>query len=71
VNLNDVFVRYDEHLPYCINGCVREDPNGDYNIYINPRLSFDMQQETISHELRHVQSEDFKNYLSIQEVEGF
>ena len=37
-------------LPYCTNGYVDIDPDGDYNVYINSRLSFDRQRKTLIHE---------------------
>lgn len=68
--MEEVIVRY-INLPCTVRGFVREDPDGNYNIYINARLSYDMQQETIEHELRHVRNRDFSNDLSIAEIENF
>lgn len=67
--MNDVFVRYGEYMPDCIKGHVSEDENGDYNIYINPALSRDMQRVTLNHELRHITRDDLNNETPIKEVE--
>lgn len=68
--MNDVFVRYGESMPDCINGHVSEDENGDYNVYINPKLSRAMQRKTLHHELKHIRRSDLHNGMAIAEVEG-
>jgi hypothetical protein len=52
-----------------MNGCVSEDENGDYNVYISTRLSYDMQRDTMKHELDHIIKNDFDSGASILEVE--
>lgn len=69
--MNGVFVRYDERMLPCIKGYVSEDASGDYNVYINPILSFEAQRIAFAHELNHLHNCDFSNELSIGEVEGF
>lgn len=41
-------------LPLAVRGAVREDENGDYNIYINARLSEDQRVVAFRHELEHI-----------------
>lgn len=41
-------------LPSTINALVSEDSDGDYNIYINARLSFDEARKALEHEKRHI-----------------
>jgi len=48
---------------------VRRDADGNYNIYINARLSFDVQQDAIAHELSHVEHGDFDSNDDIRAVE--
>ncbi len=40
--------------PVEFRGCVREDADGNYNVYINARLSEAEQQRALLHELRHI-----------------
>jgi len=58
------------NLPCAVKGFVREDENGDYNIYINARLSYDTQTKALRHELRHVKRDDFYSDAGIEDVEG-
>lgn len=67
--MDDVIIRY-VSLPQFVRGQVLMDFNGDYNIYINAKLSYDMQCETLEHELRHVRCNDFRNNRLIAEAEG-
>ena len=56
-------------MPWNARGVTVEDGNGFFNIYINSRLSTEMQQEAIAHELRHIQRNDFDNKKSLQDAE--
>ncbi|MBO7709346.1 MAG: hypothetical protein J6S83_02690 [Lachnospiraceae bacterium] len=40
-------------LPYGVHGVLREDPEGNANIYINQRDSIEERRKTVNHELRH------------------
>ena len=62
-------VRYVD-LPYGVNGLLVYDENGDPNIYINARASYDMQQKAIRHELRHLRRADVHSRRSIRRVEA-
>lgn len=64
--MEEVILRY-INLPYSVRGYVQEDPNGDFNIYVNSRLSYEMQQATIKHELNHIEQDHF--YNDIKEIE--
>lgn len=50
--MDDVIIRIID-LPPPYEGFVLEDPAGDYNIYINGRLTFKRQQEVYVHETAH------------------
>ncbi len=67
--MNDVFLRYVD-LPVFVKGQVLMDENGDYNIYVNAKMPVDIQQETIKHEVEHINNGDFYNGRSIAEVES-
>ena len=67
--MNDVFVRYSTELPYKVHGMVIMDANGDYNVYINARLSCVEQKKAMRHELTHIKNGDFDSNSSIERVE--
>ncbi len=50
----DVFVRL-INLPPTVRGVTLPNPDGTYSVYINGGLSFVMQQETLVHELCHIE----------------
>lgn len=41
-------------LPYKVNGLTVKDEEGDYNIYLNARLSDERRVKAFRHELRHI-----------------
>lgn len=51
--MNEIITRIVE-LPTTVKGAVAQDANGDYNIYINSRLSIAEQFEAFEHELEHI-----------------
>lgn len=66
--MGDVFVRLRD-MPVKINGMTILDAEGNYNVYINSRLSCDDQRKAYQHEMRHIRRDDFYNDLPIQEAE--
>lgn len=66
--MSEVFVRLRD-MPVKINGMTILDADGNYNVYINSRLSCDDQRKAYEHELEHIHRDDFYNSLSIQETE--
>lgn len=56
--MDDVFVRVVD-LPYRIDGTTVLDDNGDYNVYINARVSYEMQRISLKHELSHISKNHF------------
>lgn len=67
--MGQVIVRYVD-LPCKVKGFVREDCDGDYNIYINARQSQQTQELTLVHELSHITRNDFYNSKAIDEIES-
>lgn len=57
-------------LPHGVNGLLVYDENGEPNIYINARASYDMQRKAYLHEMRHLSRDDAHNSQSIQKVES-
>lgn len=66
--MNDIIVR-SKDMPVGIKGVTLLDEAGDYNIYINSRLSMVTQHKAYLHELTHIRRNDFYNDLSIFEAE--
>jgi hypothetical protein len=64
----DVYVRL-MNLPSGIKGFVTESADMTYNVYINSRLSHEMQQETAKHELDHIKGNDFQSTQKLTEIE--
>ena len=55
--MGDVIVRYVD-LPCTVRGLTILSADGCYNIYINSKLSQEMQSDAIRHELTHVNRDD-------------
>lgn len=57
-------------LPYKTNGLVRKDGDGNYNVYINAKMSYAVQRKTIRHEIAHIRHGDFDSFNDIRMVEN-
>lgn len=57
-------------LPHGLNGYVSMDAEGDYNVYINSRLTCEQQRRTLEHELEHIERDDFWNDAPIELIEN-
>ena len=66
--MNDIYVRT-INLPHTIRGVTVIDEEGNFNIYINARLSPDQQQKTLEHEKRHIRYDDFESFEDIRKIE--
>lgn len=51
--MGDVFVRLIP-MPWQLKGMVKEDADGDYNVYIREQDPIEVQRETYLHELEHI-----------------
>lgn len=58
-------------LPLGIRGYTSMDADGNYNIYINAKLSRQMQEKTYKHELSHINRDDFSDKKTVAEAETF
>lgn len=67
--MNEVIVRIVDGLDPRVHGFVKEDPNGDYNIYINSCLCLEAQLETYEHELRHIYMKHLRSDRQVRELE--
>lgn len=57
-------------MPCTIPAFFKEDENGDYNIYINPKLSTEEQQEAVCHEIYHIEHDDLNSDLPLEFLES-
>ena len=55
----NVFVRR-IHLPMAVRAFTIPDEQGNYNVYINDRLSAEQQHKSLEHEFNHIRSGDFR-----------
>ena len=56
-------------LPVTVRGLVAEDETGWPSIYLNARLSREMQRKVLRHELKHIADDDLHSTRPITEVE--
>lgn len=46
------------NLPATVRGLTVTDPDGNYNVYINQNLAFEMQTKAFVHESKHIKNND-------------
>lgn len=56
-------------LPIGVNGITVLDENGDYNIYLNARITGDAQARAFRHEVEHIKQGHFYSYEDIKKIE--
>jgi hypothetical protein len=66
--MDNIFLRYIS-LPSTVKGLTVQDESGDYNIYINARLTYESNRQTLQHEIKHIASDDFSKDLNIKDIE--
>ena len=66
--MNEIIVRFVD-VPVDLKGLIKEDSNGDYNIYLNARLAYDQQLETYFHEEAHARLGHLHSDRDIEEIE--
>lgn len=67
--MDSIILRY-VSLPPKTKGLTVQDEAGDYNIYLNSKLTYEAHTETLQHELQHIDSNDFSKLLHIREIEA-
>lgn len=66
--MGNIVLRYIA-LPTTVKGLTVQDEEGDYNVYINARLAFEANQQTLQHEIQHITSNDFEQLLHVKDIE--
>lgn len=67
--MNEVIVRI-VSMPCCVHGFVKEDPEGDYNVYLRAEDSRETQLDTYEHELAHIQFGHLERARDLAECEA-
>ena len=67
--MEEVVVRY-INLPMTVRGITAVDEDGNYNVYINSKLSSDRQRIALEHEMTHVNRGDFQSFDDIEDIEN-
>lgn len=57
------------NLPIGVNAITVLDAEGNYNIYLNDRLSYDQQDVAFRHEVEHIKRGHFYSYEDIKTLE--
>lgn len=66
--MEDVFIR-PVSLPPRVRGITTVDENGDFNVYVNSSLPYELQEQAVKHELCHIKSGHFYNFDSVKQNE--
>ena len=56
-------------LPPHVRAFTVLDPQGDYNVYINERMSYEQRLRSFAHEKRHIDNGDFASEQRATEIE--
>ena len=56
-------------MPTSIRGCVHQNADCSYTIFLNARLSIEQQHITFQHEIRHILNNDFEK-TDTNNIEG-
>lgn len=62
--MDDIVCRTIE-LPSRVNAVTVVDENGDFNVYVNARLSYQEQRKAYKHECRHIRRQHFHSQKSV------
>ena len=66
--MDEIFCRY-ANLPSKINAVTVIDENGDYNVYVNVKLSTEAQKQAFRHEVKHIKKNHFFQNKPVKECE--
>ena len=65
----DIRIWYDDNIPCSIKGYVVREDVSSYDIYMNPKYSYEEQQLTLKHELEHIRNGDFEAGACVSALE--
>jgi hypothetical protein len=58
------------NLPSAVRGLTVPDVDGNYNVYVNAKLNYELQQITVHHEICHITNNDFESTEPVKEIEN-
>ena len=67
--MNEIIVRLID-VPVDLKGVVKEDSNGDYNVYLNARYMSEQILQTYLHELAHIKLGHLQSDRPVDELEA-
>ncbi len=67
--MGDIFIRFVSFPTLRVYGATALDENGDYNIFIDERLSNEKKLETYRHEVMHIKNRHFDSSVTAMEAE--
>lgn len=67
--MNDIFIRLVRFPSLSVPSAVMMDPEGDYNIYIDERLSPEARYHRLNHEIRHIAGHHFDDDVIVSDAE--
>lgn len=65
---DEIFIRKIP-LPLGVRAFTLPDAQGDYNVYINEKLSYEQQMKSLKHEESHILNGDFQSEKSARDIE--
>lgn len=66
--MSDIRIRYIEDLPCSVHAFTVKEDADSYDIYVNPKLSYEAQIEAFEHEVEHITKNDF-NKQNVNDAE--
>lgn len=66
--MENIYIRLLD-MGYKTEGVTVTDPEGDYNVYLNSRLSEEARKKAADHELKHIHLGHFENMDSVYQNE--
>ena len=66
--MDNIFIRYYD-MPCTIHSYVMLNRDDTYTVIINSRLSIDMQEQAMEHEMEHIQNGDYDRNCSLNLIE--
>ena len=67
--MGDIYIRVIPFPTYQARGVVKEDCDGNYNIYVNSLLSDAQQKESAEHEIKHIKKKHLSREVSVEFAE--
>lgn len=67
--MGDIIIRVIMFPTFKAKGTVKEDSDGNYNVYINSALCREQQIKAVEHEIKHIRNQHLNRDISIETAE--